>query len=121
MVNILFETEFEHLVSLIQDDSLQVSEVDVASVDVIEDSPCGAYKDVNTVPKLSDLVFNVDTSVHSDDSKLILIVLELLDFCRYLKSEFPRWSHNDGLKPSFQQLVPPHELNHWKSEGNGLA
>ena len=75
MVDILLEALLEHLVGLVEDDGLQVREVDVVPVDVVEDSAGRAHEELNSVPQITYLVLNGDSSVHGDHLVLIFRML----------------------------------------------
>jgi len=78
LLDIFFESLLEHLVGLVQNDWLKVVELEVSSVDVIENSSCSADEKVDTASQLSSLLFNGDTAVNCKDSVLILIVLQFV-------------------------------------------
>ena len=84
LLYVFLEALLEHLVSLVQDDGLEVIELEVSSVDVVKDSACCADEKVNSTFQLSGLVFNRDTTVNCEHSVLVFSVLQLVKLCRDL-------------------------------------
>ena len=80
-VNILMitflETLFQHLISFIQDHSLDTTEVNVASFYVIKHSTTSTHKEVNTTSKSSSLVIDRHSAVNSQSFKLIWMMFQL--------------------------------------------
>ena len=63
-------------------------EIEIASVDVIKNSTSSADKEFNTIAKLTDLVINGNTTVHSDDLVLIILMLETSKYSWDLKDKY---------------------------------
>ena len=76
-VDVFLEAELEHLVSFVKDESLEVTEVDVASLDVVEDSATSAHEKVDSAAQGPRLVVDVHTTVDGERIELVLVVLEL--------------------------------------------
>ena len=57
LFNILFEAFVEHFISFVKIESLQILEVDVASSDVVSDSPSGPDKNFAPLSELLSLNF----------------------------------------------------------------
>jgi len=72
------------LISFIKHHRFDVAEVDVASADVIEDTSGGSHEEVNSTTQLTSLVFDADTTVDSDNGKLVLSELQSLNLVRDL-------------------------------------
>ena len=72
---VFLEAELEHLISLIENDRLQLREVNISSVDVIEHSTGCADKDINTTMKVVGLGSNFNSTVDSDNLEFVFIVL----------------------------------------------
>lgn len=121
-VDVLFEAEFEHLISFVKHQSLDTTEVDVSSVDVIENSTSRSNEEINSVPELSGLILNVDSSVDSHNSELAVEMFEFFDLFGNLNGEFSGWSQHDSLDASgAQQLVSSEMLDDRQSKGDGLT
>ena len=84
LVNIFLESKLEHLVGLIQDDGLDAAEVDVTSLDVIQDTASGSDEEVNSASELSGLVLDRHTTVDSESLVFVLRVLQSREFSRDL-------------------------------------
>ena len=65
LVDLFFEALLEHLISFVEDDRLQGAEVDVASLDMVEDTTTSANKEVNTTAECPRLVLDVNAAVDS--------------------------------------------------------
>ena len=63
LVDLFFEALLEHLVGFVEDDRLQGAEVDVASLNMIEDTATGANEEVDTAAQSPCLVLDVDATV----------------------------------------------------------
>ena len=100
LVHVLLEAKLQHLVCLIEDDRLEVSEVNVATLDVVKDAPSGSDKDVNSVSQLARLIIDAYATVNSQNFKLAIVVFDLLKLVRHLKSQLSRRSKDDGLDAS---------------------
>ena len=84
LVDIFLESKLEHLVGLIQDDGLDAAEVDVTSLDVIQDTASGSDEEVNSASELSGLVLDRHTTVDSESLVFVLRVLQSGEFSRDL-------------------------------------
>lgn len=78
LVDFLFEALLEHLVSFVENDGLQGREIDVSSLNVIEDTTTSANKEVDSTTQSSRLVLDVHATVDGKRVELVLVVLELL-------------------------------------------
>jgi hypothetical protein len=83
-VNIFFESELEHLISLIEHNRFDAAEVNVASLDVIQDTSGGSDKEVDSTSELSGLVLDRHSTVDSEGTVFGLSVLESSKFSRDL-------------------------------------
>ena len=121
-VNILFEAQLEHLIGFIKNETLQTREVNVASLDVIEDSSCGSNKDIDTLSELSNLLVNINSTIYSHNFELIFIMLQFGHFRCDLESELSGGSKNDGLNLSCtKELVSSQVFHCWETESESLA
>ena len=77
LVNFLFKSLLKHLVSLVKNHRLDVGEIDVSSLNVIQDSTTSSNEEVNSSSKSSCLVIDVDSSIYCQTLELILVVLQL--------------------------------------------
>ena len=122
LFDVFFEAHFEHDISLIEHEDLHLGKVDVASFDVVLDSPASSNEDVNTVLKLSSLSGDTDSSINSDDRELSWLMLDLGDLFSDLKRKLSGWREHDCLdlaRP--KEPVRSQVLNDWESEGERLA
>ena len=121
-VDVLLEAELEHLISLVENDTLELAEVDVAAVDVVEDTTSRTNEDVNTVTKLARLIVDADATIHSQDFELVVVVLDLLELSTDLQGELSGGSQDDGLDLSVtKHLVLSEVLDNGQTEGERLA
>ena len=65
LVDLFFEALLEHLISFVEDDRLKGAEVDVASLNMIEDTTTSANEEVNTAAECPRLVLDVNAAVDS--------------------------------------------------------
>jgi hypothetical protein len=49
--DVLFEAKLEHLIGLVKDDSLNVTEVNVASIEMVQNATCCAHENFATIFK----------------------------------------------------------------------
>lgn len=119
--NVLLETKFEHLVSFIQHNGLDVGEIDVASLDVIKYSTCRSNKDFDAILEVTNLRFNWHSTIHSRTLKLVGFMLEILKSIGDLASELPGWRKNYGLNLATSKLpLLPKSFNNWQCKSEGL-
>jgi len=64
LVDVFFEAQFKHLVCLVHDEVLQLSEVEVASVHMVQDSAGGSNENVNAPAQLTRLIINGNSTIH---------------------------------------------------------
>lgn len=65
-VDILLKAKLEHLVSFVENHSLDVGEVNVAPLNVIEHASSGTDEKVNAAAQFSRLVVDTDATVDSE-------------------------------------------------------
>jgi hypothetical protein len=80
LIDVLLKTEFEHLISLVQDHSFDLTEVDVTTFDVVEHTAGRAYEKVHTLTQFSSLVIYRHSSIHCHSSKFIIMQLNFVQF-----------------------------------------
>jgi len=90
-LNVFFEPEFKHLVRLIQHDSLDWGEVDIASFDVVEYAARRAYEDFEAALECADLGFDWHASIHCLEMELVGRVFEVLKGLGDLDCELSCW------------------------------
>lgn len=76
LVYIFLKAELEHLVSLIQNNSLDMGEVDVSPLNVVKNATCSSDEEVDTTAQLACLVLHGDTTVDGEGVELVLGVLQ---------------------------------------------
>ena len=69
--NVLFETEFEHLISFIENYGLDVRKVNVTSFYMVKDSTSCANENFNSSLKFVRLGVDVNTTVNSQTGEVI--------------------------------------------------
>ena len=112
----------EHLVSLVENDCLQVGEVNVAPLYVVQDTATGANKEVYSLAKLPSLVLNTDTTVDCETLELSVPVLQLCQLVLHLDCKLASWAHNHCLDFTVAQMAPFSQiLSDWETEGKRLA
>ena len=84
LVNVFFESELKHLISFIEDNRFDAAEVDVTSLNVIQDTSGSSDKEVYSTSKLSGLVFDRNSTVDSEGTIFGLSILESRKFSRDL-------------------------------------
>ena len=76
LLNIFLEAHLEHLVSLIENQTLQTAEIDIASLNVIKNPASGADKYIDTIPEILNLLLNINATINSDDLEFVGVVFE---------------------------------------------
>lgn len=121
-VDVLLEAELEHLIGLIEHDTLEITEVNVAAVDVVEDTTGGTDEDVNTVTKLARLIVDADATINGQNFELVVVMLDLLELATDLQGELSGGSQDDSLDASVTELLVLSKIfNDGKTESEGLA
>ena len=121
-VDVLLEAELEHLVCFVEYDRLEVVEVNVATLDVVEDAARRANEDVDTVAKLSRLVIDADATINSEYFELVFVVFDFFELSAHLQGQLSRGREDDSLDASLAQvLVLPEVLDDGQTEGERLA
>jgi hypothetical protein len=77
LLNILLKAKLQHLIGFIEHHSLQGRKVDVATVDVVQNSSGCADEKVDTSLQIVGLGTNIDTTINCQYLVLILVVLNL--------------------------------------------
>ena len=77
LVYFFLEALLEHLISFIQDHSLDTTEVNVASFYMVKHSSTSTHKEVNTASESSSLVIDGYSTINSQSFKLIWMMFEL--------------------------------------------
>ena len=85
-LNIFFEAKFEHNVSFIKDNTFKLWEVNITSLNMIQDSTSSSHKEIYSILKLMSLVLDTNPSIDCDDFELFRRMLHFGEFCRDLKS-----------------------------------
>lgn len=78
LVNVLLESELEHLISLIKHNSLDLTEIDVAPLNVVENAPSCSHEEINAAAQFTRLVFDADAAINGKRREFILHILQLL-------------------------------------------
>lgn len=84
LVDVLFETELEHLISFIQNHCFDLTEIYVASFNVVQHTASCTNKEIDTTSQLSGLIVDRHSTVDSECLKFRFSVLESLELSRYL-------------------------------------
>ena len=122
VVDILFESKFQHHISFVKNHRLKIGKVNISSVNMILYSSGGAHENVNSSFEVSRLVIDADTSVHRDNLKLVVIVLQLCQLVSDLNCKLSGWSENNRLHSiSPEKIVFSEILNCGETESDGLA
>ena len=74
-VNFFFESLFEHLIGFIQDDSLQFRKIDISALNMVEYTTTCADKEIDSSFQSPGLVIKIDSAIHSQRIKFIIMVL----------------------------------------------
>ena len=121
-LDVLLETEFEHLISLIQHNSLDAGEINIASLNMIKNTARRANKDFDSILEVTNLRIDWHTTVHSRAPELIWIVLEVLESVGDLACELPSRRKNDGLNlPAPKKPMLSQPLNDRQGESKSLT
>lgn len=114
IINIFFETKFKHLICFIKHDSLQVSKINVTTLNMIKNTTSGSDENVHTISELACLVFNWHSTIHSEYIKFIWEMAQFSDFIAYLDSKFTSRCQTYGLDfARAELLVFTQAFNHW--------
>ena len=76
LVDFLLEALLQHLICFIENDCLNAAEVNVSSLDVIENSTARSHEEVDSASEGSGLVVDGNTSVDGQGLELIRVVLQ---------------------------------------------
>lgn len=79
LLDVLFETKFEHLIGFIENDGLNVTEVNITTVKMVQDTTSSAHENFAATFKLLSLFLHRNTTVDSGASVLHRVVLDLLE------------------------------------------
>lgn len=122
LVDFFFEALLEHLVSFVENDSLQCRKVDVSALNMIEHTTTSANKEVDTATECSRLVLNVDSTIDSERVKLLGVVLEFCELILHLNSQLSGGTEHDGLDlAAAKELVLAQILDGGQAESECLA
>ena len=122
MVDVLLEALLEHDISLIKDQRLEAIELNVASLDVIFDPTSGSNEKIDTIFELSGLIHNRNTTVDSDNSELLRVVLQLGELICDLNRKLASRCQHDRLNlAGAKKLVFAQVLDQGDAESHGLT
>lgn len=122
MLYVLFKSEFQHNVGLVEDHWFEVRKVDIATFDMVLDSACCSYEKVNSSFESVCLILHTHSSIHSHYPKLIIVMFHFGEFICNLNSQLTSWSKNNWLNsPSSKKLFFTEILDSWETEGKCLA
>lgn len=79
LVNVFFKTELKHLICFIENHCLHVLEVDVSTIDVVENTTSCSNENIDSVSEFSSLIVDGNTTVNSETVELICVVLESVE------------------------------------------
>ena len=77
LVNFFLEALLEHLICLVQDDSLEGREINISALDMVKNSTASTNKEVDTTAEGSGLIFDIDATVDGERVELVGMVLQL--------------------------------------------
>ena len=77
LVNFFLEALLEHLIGFIKDNSLKGGEVNVTSLNMVENATASSDEEVDTTAQSSSLIINVHTSIDSKRIELSIVMLQL--------------------------------------------
>jgi len=97
LVDFFFEALFEHLVSFVENDSLQCREIDISALNMIEHTTASTNKEVDAAAECSCLVLNVDSTIDSERVELVGVVLEFCKLILHLNSQLSGGTKHDSL------------------------
>ena len=95
----------EHLIGLVENDSLESREIDVSSLDMVKHTATRSHKEVNASSEGSGLVFNIDSTIDSQRVKLILTVLQFGKLILHLQSK-----KNTKVRLRFRMLISKRKI-----------
>ena len=122
VVDVLLEAELEHDVCFVEHESLQLREVDVASLNVIFDTARGANEKIDTTLQLVGLVHDAHAAIDRHDPELLGRMLHLCQLVRDLDGELSRRRQHDSLHLArAKQLVLSEPLDERQAEGERLS
>ena len=67
---------------------------------MIKNTTSGSDENIDTISQLPDLILDIDSTIHGDNSEFVLMMLQFHHFVGDLKSQFSSWCENDGLNLS---------------------
>ena len=95
--DVLFEAKLEHLIGLVKDDSLNVTEVNVAAIEMVQNATCCAHENFAAIFKLVGLIFHGNTAVDSSTRVLHRVVLNIGEDLGDLDCKFTCRRKHDSL------------------------
>lgn len=122
LVDVLLEAHVQHLVRLVEDNSLDLCESQVATVDMVEHATSGANENVDTASQLIHLLGDRGTTINRNDIEFVFEVLELNQSPADLESELSRRRQNDSLNVTrAEQLQLAESFDQGQTEAEGFT
>jgi hypothetical protein len=96
-LDVLFETELQHLVGLVKNNSLHLRKVNVTAFDMVKNATSGSNKNVDSTTEFAGLVLDRHTSINGEGVELIGSVLDggenICNLTRAIKhnKHLPKW------------------------------
>lgn len=122
----LLETDLEHLISLIQNETEKLVELEGLSLVLVHDSSWGSDNDFDSVSEGIRLGADVSSSVDAGNSEFVGSVHQGLDFVGDLDGEFSRGEEDEhvGLLSSeslLEETLLSVLLNKWERKGESFS
>lgn len=115
--NVFLKAHIKHSISLVEDDSLNLAQVELPLLNEVETSASSANDEVRSLPDLIELVCDGLSSIHWDHSEFWWGVLKFIQFRCDLQGKLSGWSkHKCKCVSFFKLLFLSHPLDQWKAK-----
>jgi hypothetical protein len=87
LVDIFLKSELEHLIGFIENNRLNATEIDVASLKMVKDTTSSTNEEIDSTSEISGLVLDRHSTVDSKSTVFRLMMLQSTKFSRNLNNE----------------------------------
>lgn len=86
-VDIFLKSKLEHLVGFIENNTLNATEINVASLKMVKDTASSTNEEIDSASEISSLVLDRHSTVDSKSTVFRLMMLQSTEFSRNLNNE----------------------------------
>lgn len=114
-LDILLESHFKHLISLIQTETFNPFEVDFSSFKEVNESTWSGDDNINLIFKFVDMLVEFNSTIDWDDIELFWREFEGFDFISHLYAELSGWKNDKELNVRiFEELLVSESFDDWE-------